>query len=240
MTRSAIVLAAGRGARMRPLSELTATSLLKLGGRTLLDHALDRLAEAGVSRVVVNAHWHADHVARHLSLRHGPPETMLKREESLLDTGGGVHAALDLLGEEPFFVVNGDSVWLEGPTPALRRLQETWTDEADAVLLVQRTCMTRSDQGLGDFAIDPEGLVRRRREREVVPFVYAGVQLASPRLLADAPEGPFSINLAWDRAIEAGRLRAVVHDGLWFHLSTPADLVAAEAALRARRTGQSR
>lgn len=240
MTRTAMLLAAGRGKAMRPLSELTAKSLLKLSGQSLIDYALDTLAAAGVEKVVVNAHWHAEQVAQHLAVRHGPPETLLRREESLLDTGGGVHAALDLLGSEPFFVINGDSVWLEGPTPALDRLRQAWTDEADAVLLVQRTCMTRSGAGMGDFALDPEGRVRRRREREVVPFVYAGVQLVSPALFAGAPEGPFSMNLAWDRAIEAGRLRAIVHDGLWFHLSTPGDLAAAETALRLRRTGQSR
>jgi MurNAc alpha-1-phosphate uridylyltransferase len=235
-----MLLAAGRGTQMRPLSELTALPLLKLGGRTLLDHALDHLAEAGVRRAVVNAHWHADHVARHLTLRHGQPETMLHREEVPLDTGGAVRAALDVLGAEPFFVVNGDSLWLEGPTPALGRLQRAWTDEADAVLLVQRTCMTRAGSGVGDFVLDPLGGVRRRREREVAPFVYAGVQLVAPRLFAGAPEGAFSMNLLWDRAIEAGRLRAVVHDGLWFHFATPADLAAAETALRVRRTGQSR
>lgn len=240
MTRSAMLLAAGRGTQMRPLSELTALPLLKLGGRTLLDHALDHLAEAGVTRVVVNAHWHADHLARHLSLRHGAPETLLRREDEPLDTGGAVRAALDMLGTEPFFVINSDSVWLEGPTPALGRLQRAWSEEADAVLLVQRTCVTRAGTGVGDFVLDPLGRVRRRREREVAPFVYAGVQLVSPSLFTGAPEGVFSMNLLWDRAIEAGRLRAVVHDGLWFHLATPADLAAAEAALRARRTGQSR
>jgi MurNAc alpha-1-phosphate uridylyltransferase len=236
-----MLLAAGLGTRMRPLTDATAKPLLTLGGRTLLDHALDRLAAAGVAKVVVNAYWQADAVAAHLAARTGGPRTVLRREKSLLDTGGGVRAALGLLGPDPFFVVNGDTFWFDGPVPALGRLADAWHQaNVDALLLVHRTFQTRGETGPGDFFLDGLGAVRRRREGEVAPYLYSGIQLIAPALLAGAPRGSFSMTLAWDRAIAAGRLRAIVHDGLWFHLSTPTDLAEAEATLAAQRTGASR
>jgi MurNAc alpha-1-phosphate uridylyltransferase len=241
--RNAMVLAAGLGQRMRPLTATTAKPLLKLGGKALIDHALDRLAEAGVATVAVNAFWQAGRVAEHLTARTAaglPPRTILRRETSLLDTGGGVRAALQVLGPEPFYVVNGDSFWLNGTRPALRRLADMFDDDVDGVLLVHRTFQVHADVGLGDFFVDPLGGLRRRREREILPYVYAGVQLIGPALLDDMPEGAFSMNKAWDRAMAAGRLRAVVHDGLWFHLSTPADLDDAERMLRDQLTGETR
>lgn len=240
LPRSAMVLAAGLGTRMRPLTDTTAKPLLTLGGRTLLDHALDHLVDADVETVAVNAHWQADAVAAHLARRPSPPRTVLLREEHLLETGGGVRAALAVLGTDPFFVVNGDAFWLNGPISALRRLAGVLDQSVDAVLLVQRTSHVHADVGYGDFALDKWGTPRRRREREVVPYIYAGVQLLHPRLLNGMPEGPFSMNRAWDIALEAGRLRAVVHDGMWFHLSTPPDLVEAEQILEARITGDAR
>ena len=238
--RSAMVLAAGFATRMRPLTETTAKPLLNLGGRPLIDHALLHLAEAGVETVAVNAHWRADSVADHLARRTEPPRTALLREEKLLETGGGVRAALSILGPDPFFVVNGDAFWLNGPIPALDRLAHAFTDDLDAVLLVQRTAHVHAEVGFGDFTLDKWGVPRRRREREVAPYIYAGVQLIHPRLLADAPQGAFSMNPMWDKAIEAGRVRAVVHDGIWVHLSTPPDLEEAEQILAARVTGDAR
>jgi MurNAc alpha-1-phosphate uridylyltransferase len=237
---SAMVLAAGLGTRMRPLTDTTAKPLLRLGGRTLLDHALDHLVNAGVSKVAVNAHWRAVAVAAHLARRSMPPRTVLLREERLLETGGGVRAALAELGGEPFFVVNGDAFWLNGPVPALYRLTAVFDDTVDCVLLLHRTSHVHADVGLGDFALDKWGTPRRRAQREVVPYIYAGLQLIHPRLLCDMPEGPFSMNRAWDIALAAGRLRAVVHDGIWFHLSTPPDLAEAEQILEARFTGDAR
>jgi len=234
-----MVLAAGLGTRMRPLTDTTAKPLLTLGGRTLLDHALDHVVAAGVETVVVNAHWHADTVARHLARRPPPPRTVLLREEHLLETGGGVRAALAILGADPFFVVNGDAFWLNGPTQALHRLARAFDDSLDAVLLVQRTSRVHADVGYGDFTLDKWGRPKRRKEREVVPYLYAGVQLIHPRLLAEMPEGRFSMNRAWDAALAADRLRAVVHDGIWFHLSTPADLLEAEQILEARVIGDA-
>ena len=241
--RTAMLLAAGLGQRMRPLTTHTAKPLLTLGGRPLLDHALDRLAEVGVKTVAVNAFWQADRVAAHLAARTEsglPPRTVLRRETALLDTGGGTKAALEVLGPDPFYVVNGDSFWVDGTRPALRRLAEAFDATVDGVLLVQRTFQVHADVGFGDFTVDKWGGLRRRAEREIAPYVYAGVQLIAPALLDGMPDGPFSMNRAWDRAIAAGRLRAVVHDGLWFHLSTPADLADAESMLQARLTGETR
>src|SRR5476651_1803313 len=148
---SAMVLAAGLGTRMRPLTDTTAKPLLMLGGRTLLDHALDHLADAGVETVAVNTHWRADVVAAHLARRASPPRTVLLREAHLLETGGGVKAALAVLGPDPFFVVNGDAFWLNGPISALLRLAAEFDDRVDGVLLVQRTSQVHADVGLGDF-----------------------------------------------------------------------------------------
>lgn len=235
-----MVLAAGLATRMRPLTDHTAKPLLMLGGQTLLDHALDRLAEAGVETVAVNAFWQADKVAAHLASRTKPPTTVLHRETTLLDTGGGVKNALDILGPDPFYVINGDAVWLDGPTPALTRLARAWSDDVDAVLLLHRTCQIMGDVGRGDFALDPLGIPRRRREREIVPYLFAGVQLMHPRLMDGMPDDAFSTNRAWNRALDAGRLRAVVHDGHWFHLSTPSDLKDAEEVMLAPVTGDAK
>lgn len=240
---TAMLLAAGLGTRMRPLTDSTAKPLLPLGGRPLLDHALDRLAQTGIDRVVVNTHWQAELVAAHLAARASLPEVVLRHEDALLDTGGSVLAALADLGEEAFLVINGDAFWIDGPTPALDRLLAAWEaagDSIDALLLMQRSFLVHSEIGRGDFVIDPWGSVRRPRENEVVPYVYAGLQIVRPALFDAAPAGPFSMNLLWDRAIEAGRLLGLVHDGLWFHLSTPPDLAEAEYLLHARVTGETR
>ena len=241
--RTAMVLAAGYGRRMRPLTDETAKPLLVLGGQSLLDHALNRLAEAGIEQVVVNAHWHADAVEHRLLARAasdpGLPHTTALREPALLDTGGSVLAALQaglLDRTAPFFIINGDSLWIDGPFPALGRLVADFDpDRLDALLLVTRIAWAIGHIGRedfpGDFAVDPVGLVRRKREHEIVPYVYSGIQIVSPRLFEGVAQGRFSMNLLWDRAIQAKRLRALVHDGPWFHLSRPADLVAAEIAM---------
>jgi MurNAc alpha-1-phosphate uridylyltransferase len=243
MIQQAMLLAAGLGSRMRPLTERTAKPLLPLGGRTLLDHALDRLEAAGVARVVVNTHWQGDRVRQHLQRRTAGAEIIIRPETALLDTGGAVAAALaaGALLAAPFFVVNGDSFWVDGPSATLGRMAASFDPAAeDGLLLVQRTFQVHGEVGQGDFAVDAWGLLRRRREREVVPYVFAGVQLATPALFRAPPPPPFSANWAWDRAIVAGRLRALVHDGLWFHLSRPQDLSTAEGALHDSETGESR
>jgi MurNAc alpha-1-phosphate uridylyltransferase len=241
--RFGMILAAGLGTRMRPLTETTAKPLLALQGRPLLDHALDRLAEAGVEQVVINTHWQAEKVEAHLAARTTGPRTVVLREETLRNTGGAVAAALaaGLLGDAPFFVINGDAFWLDGPATALLRLAGAIRiEEADAVLLLQRGAQVMGEVGAGDFALDDWGKPRRPKENEQVPYIFAGVQVLSPVLFADSPPGAFSMNRLWDKAIEADRLRAIVHDGVWFHLSTPPDLARAEADLRERVSGETR
>jgi MurNAc alpha-1-phosphate uridylyltransferase len=237
----AILLAAGLGSRMRPLTDTVPKPLLTLGGRALLDHALDRLAAAGVGDVVVNAHWHAQKLAEHLRARLPPPRTELRLETALLDTGGAVVAALaeGRLGRNgsPFFVVNSDSVWLDGPVPALRRVSAGLRPDVDAVILVHRTFQVHAEIGAGDFFLDSWGVPRRRREREIAPYIYAGVTLVRPGLFEGFTAQSVSMNQVWDRAIETRRIVAVVHDGLWFHLTRPDDLEEAEHALAAQLTG---
>jgi MurNAc alpha-1-phosphate uridylyltransferase len=237
----AILLAAGLGSRMRPLTDTIPKPLLTLGGRALLDHALDRLAAAGVAEVVVNAHWHAQKLADHLARRSPPPSTTLRHEESLLDTGGAVLAALaeGMLGRDnaPFFVVNSDSVWLDGPTATLERMRSALRPELDAVILVHRTFQVHADIGYGDFFLDSLGLPRRRREREIAPYVFAGITFLRPRLFGGFTEKTVSMNQVWDRAIASRTILAVVHDGLWFHMTRPDDLEEAEHALAAQLTG---
>jgi MurNAc alpha-1-phosphate uridylyltransferase len=235
-----MILAAGLATRMRPLTDQTAKPLLTLGGRTLLDHALDHLAAEGVTTVAVNAFWHADKVIAHLAHREPPPKTIVVREAEPLDTGGSVLNALPRLGLDPFFVINGDAFWLNGPASALGRLAAAFADDVDVVLLVHRTFQVHADTGFGDFAVNQLGVPRRRREREIVPYIFAGASLMRPELLNGMPSGPFSLNHPWDRAIASGRIRVVVHDGIWFHLSTPPDLAEAEQVLRARVTGDAR
>ncbi|MCK8786477.1 nucleotidyltransferase family protein [Roseomonas sp. NAR14] len=243
--RHAMVLAAGLATRMRPLTDDTPKALLRLGGRSLLDCALDRLEAAGIARVVVNAHWHADQIeaalARRADAEEGPA-TVLQYEEVPLETGGGVLRALPLLGDAPFAAVNGDAYWLDGPTPALRRLAAAFDPaRMDALLLLVRAAQVDGETGRGDFLLDPLGAARRPREREIAPYVFAGVQILAPALFGpdaegaasgEAAAGKFSLNRLYDRAIEAGRLFGLVHDGVWFHLSTPPDLDRAEASLR--------
>ena len=228
-----MVLAAGLGLRMRPLTQDTAKPLLTLAGRTLLDHALDRLEEAGVREAVVNAHWHAEKVGAAVAERRAPPRIHLQREDELLETGGGVARALPHLGPGPFAVANGDSMWLDGPIPALARLAAAFDlDRMDGLLLLVRSAQVEGEVGAGDFLLDPLGRLRRPKEREVAPYIFAGVQILTPAIFASAPTGRFSLNRVYDRAIAAGRLHALVHDGVWFHLSTPPDLERAEAAMR--------
>ena len=228
----AMVLAAGLGTRMRPLTDERPKPLLPLGDRSLLNHALDRLAEAGVDQAVVNAHWRGAQIADSMHGR-AVPSVTVRQEAELLETGGGVAAALPLLGTGPFAVVNGDAFWLNGPSPALTRLAAAFDDGTmDALLLLVRTAQVEGEVGRGDFLLDPLGNARRPKERELAPYLFGGVQILSPRLFAEAPVGKFSLNLLYDRAIESGRLFGLVHDGVWFHLSTPRDLKRAELALR--------
>ena len=195
----------------------------------MLERQLDRLAEAGVEEAVVNLHYLGDQIEGALASYDRLKVIFSWEKETLLETGGGVKKALDHFGDEPFFVLNGDMVFLNGLTPALGRLAERWDDgEMDALLLLYATVMLLNDIGLGDFEMDPTGLLSRRMENHSAPFVFTGVQILHPRLFKNAPEGPFSLNLLYDQAIEAERLYGVRHDGLWYHVGTPEDLEATE------------
>ena len=232
--KTAMVLAAGLGTRLRPISDTVPKPLVEIGGRALLDHAIDRLALAGVERVVVNIHFKAEVMAAHLAGRHQPAIEM-SREPELLETGGGVARALPRLGEW-FFVVNSDVFWLDGKDPALRRLAAAFDpDRLDAVLLLQRTVTAVGYEGSGDYFLDPLGTPRRRREREIAPYLFSGVQLLHRRLFDGIVEPRFSLNRVYDRAERAGRLRALVHDGEWYHIGTPEGLAATRARLSSHR-----
>jgi len=240
--QTALLLDAGLGSRLAQVSHGIAKPLLPVAGTPLIDHALDRLATAGVRRVVVSAQYHLDQLERHLAARRGGPETVLRPVADAKDGRGAAIDALTagLLGPDPFTIVNGDSFWLDGPAPALQRLAAGFDPaRLDVALLVHRTFQVIADVGLGEFLIDNLGHPRRRNEREVAPYVFAGVQIISPALLEASPEAP-DFDALWDQAIAAERLEAVVHDGLWYRLSNPADLAEAQASLRDRALGETR
>ncbi len=229
-----MVLAAGLGTRLRPLTEAVPKPLVELNGRTLLDHAIDRLAAAGVEQIVVNTHYLAAMIADRLAQR-VEPRIEISEEAELLDTGGGVARALPSLGEA-FFVVNADVFWLDGRESALLRLARAFDHGAmDAMLLLQRTVSAVGYDGSGDYMLDPAGRPRRRREREIAPYLFAGIQLLHRRLFAGVTDRVFSLVRLFDRAEQAGRLRAIVHDGEWYHIGTPAGLEATRARLASHR-----
>jgi MurNAc alpha-1-phosphate uridylyltransferase len=228
----AMVLAAGLGTRMRPLTDTLPKPLVPVAGKALIDHVLDRLADAGVTKAVVNVHHKADAIEQHLTDRTRPQIEISDERSELLDTGGGVVKGLPLLGGAPFFHVNSDTIWIEGVTPNLGRLAEMFdAEQMDILLLLASTTASIGYEGRGDFSMGPDGRLRRRPEREVVPFVYAGAAVLSPAMLADVPKGAFSLNLMFDRAIDAGRLFGLRLEGTWMHVGTPAAIKAAEAAI---------
>ena len=219
--KTAMILAAGLGTRMRPLTETTPKALVPVDGQPLIDWAIRRFAEAGIETLVVNTHHHADQLNAHLDTVDGVTVSVT-HEADLLETGGGIRNALPLLGGEPFFVANSDSIWLNGPTSTLARLVGAWDDGAmDVLLLVNATVEAVGYDGVGDFFCDPDGRLARRPELEVAPYVFTGLQMVHPRAFDGAPDGAFSMNRVFDAALEAGRLFGVVHDGVWLHVGTP-------------------
>ncbi|WP_343228258.1 nucleotidyltransferase family protein [Sphingomonas yunnanensis] len=232
--RTAMVMAAGIGKRMRPLTATRPKPLVEVAGRALLDHVFDRLRSAGVERAVVNVHYLADALEAHLRHRVRGIEVIVSDERAqLMETGGGLVQARRLLGDEPFLVVNSDNFWLDGPTDAIRQLAARW-DEArmDALMLMVPCARAHNHGGQGDFHLAPDGRVTgRRKPGRVAPFVYTGVQIMAPSLIRDWPEGPFSTNLFWNRAIEAGRAYGFVHQGLWSEVNVPGAIARTEALL---------
>ncbi len=234
MPRAAMVLAAGLGQRMRPLTDRVPKPLVEVGGKPLIDHVLDKLAEVDVERAVVNVHYKADQLERHLAGRRRPRIVISDERAELLDTGGGVVKALPTLGDAPFFHVNSDSIWIDGVVPNFARLARAFDPaEMDALLLMAPTATSIGYAGRGDFAMAPDGRLRRRPERDVVPFVYAGAAVLAPALFTDAPAGAFSLTRLFDQAIEAGRLHGLRLEGVWMHVGTPEAVAAAEAAILA-------
>jgi MurNAc alpha-1-phosphate uridylyltransferase len=231
--RTAMVLSAGYGERMRPLTSHMPKPLVKLAGRTLIDHVLDRLAAAGVETAVVNVHYLREQLEVHLRERPGrPPKTVISDERDLLlDTGGGTKKALPELGAGPFFIHNSDSVWSEGASPALPHMLRLWdASRMDCLLLLAPLSTSIGYGARGDFDMAPDGRLTRRGKRQMVPFAFAGVSLCEARLFEDAPDGPFSLNLLWDRALAKGRLYGVRLDGRWMHVGTPEALAEAETS----------
>jgi MurNAc alpha-1-phosphate uridylyltransferase len=226
------VLAAGLGTRMRPYNGHVPKPLVTVGGRSLIDYGLDRLAEAGVERAVVNVHHLADAVERHLASRQRPRIIISDERETLLGTGGGIAKALPQLGAAPFFLVNSDTLWLDGLKPNFARLAENFdTDAMDALLLLAPSVGSLGYQGRGDYTMRDDGQLRRRSENEVAPFIYAGAAILAPALFAGAPQGAFGLTSLFDHAAETGRLFGLRLDGLWMHVGTPEAVAAAEAAL---------
>lgn len=229
---SAFVLAAGKGERMRPLTNTIPKPLVPLAHKPLIDHVLDRLASAGIKRAVVNIHYLADKLEKHLAHRTAPKIILSNERDEVLDTGGGALRALPKLGAEPFVIHNSNSVWIEGLGSNLERLLDAWDEkEMDSLMLVAPLAASIGYDGLGDFQMDPTGRLTRQSGPRLAPFVFAGVSIAHPRLFDNAPKGPFSLNKLWDRAIEKGRLYGLRLEGIWMHVGTPEALKEAETAL---------
>lgn len=229
---TAMVLAAGLGKRMRPLTASQPKPMVRVAGKPLIDHALDRLVAAGVARAVVNVHYLADALEAHLRERKAPAITISDERAQLLETGGGMAKALPHL-PDPFFSLNADNIWLDGPRNAFHDLSLMWDAERmDALLLVVPHARAMNFSGPGDFHMDGLGRLTRRKPGRIAPFIYTGIQLVSHRLMRDAPEGPFSTNVLWNRAIEEGRLFGTSFTGQWFEVGTPEAIAPTEEALR--------
>jgi MurNAc alpha-1-phosphate uridylyltransferase len=230
---TAMIMAAGLGKRMRPLTATKPKPLIEVAGKPLLDHVIERVRAAGVKKIVVNVHYLADALEAHLARTvKGLDVTISDERDLLLETGGGLVHAKDVIDSDPFLAINSDNLWIDGPADTLKLLASHWdAAKMDALLLLVPHARALNHRGQGDFHMDRVGQLRRRGRSRVAPFVYTGVQIISKALLADAPEGPFSTNLLWDRAIAAGRCYGAVHQGLWFDVGNPESIGATEQVL---------
>lgn len=229
---TAMVLAAGLGVRMRPLTEKMPKPLVPVAGKPLLDHVLDRLAEAGVTQAVVNVHYLPDQIIQHVASREQPRVIISDERDAVLGTGGGVVKAIPLLGDAPFYHLNADTMWIDGVQPNLSRLADAFDpSRMDILLLMAPTANSIGYSGSGDYAMNADGSLRKRKEHQVVPFVYAGVAIMSPAIFATAPRGEFSLTRIFDNANEQDRLFGLRLDGLWMHVGTPEAVQTAEQAL---------
>lgn len=231
---TAMVLAAGLGLRMRPLTDRIPKPLVSVAGKPLLDHVLDRLADVGVTDAVVNVHYLPDQIVQHVAGRQAPHVVISDERDVVLGTGGGVVKALPLLGSAPFYHLNADTMWIDGVQPNLTRLADAFDPERmDILLLMAPTADSIGYAGAGDYAMTTDGSLRKRKEHQVVPFVYAGVAIMSPAIFKNAPAGEFSLTKIFDAANEQNRLFGLRLDGLWMHVGTPDAVDAAEEALLA-------
>lgn len=231
---TAMVLAAGLGLRMRPLTEHRPKPLVEVAGKALLDHVLDRLKEVDVGTAVVNVHYLPDQIIQHVATRQAPRVIVSDERDVVLGTGGGVVKALSLLGAEPFYHLNADTMWIDGVQPNLARLADAFDSaKMDILLLMAPTANSIGYSGAGDYAMMTDGTLRRRKEHQIVPFVYAGAAIMSPQIFRDAPQGEFSLTKTFDRAAEQERLFGLRLEGVWMHVGTPDAIGAAEAALLA-------
>ena len=231
--KTAMLMAAGLGKRMRPLTATRPKPLVRVAGRPLLDHALDKLEASGIERTIINVHYLPDTIIAHVKARKSPMEILISDErDKLLETGGGLMKAAPLLGNQPFICANSDNLWIDGPESSITMLSRLWDDEKmDALLLMIPHAHASCHGGPGDFHMMPDGQLSRRKASHIAPFVFTGVQIMSPRLLRDPPADAFSTNIFWNRAIEQGRLYGAVHKGLWFDVGTPQAIPAVESAL---------
>ncbi len=229
-----MIMGAGLGSRMRPLTNDRPKPLVTVAGKALIDHSIDRLVAAGVTRIVVNLHYKAAMLRAHLEARRDAEILFSDETEQLLDTGGGVVKALPLLGDAPFFILNSDSIWIETGEPALQAMQAAWdTSRMDGLLLLADLATAIGYDGSGDFVRLADGQVARANTSSAPPYGYLGTQIVHPRLFDGAPQGPFSTNIMWDRAIAQGRLFGTLLDGVWLHVGTPQARDEAQAALAA-------
>jgi len=230
---TAMIMAAGLGTRMQPLTNDRPKPLVEVAGKPMIDHCLAKLVEAGLSKAVVNVHYLPEMLEEHLSKSTYPLDIQISDERSqLMETGGGLILALPLIDDDPFYCINSDNLWSDGPDRSLHRLEEYWNDaKMDALLLIVPHASAYNFDGAGDFFCDGDGRVSRRGSADHAPYIYTGIQLISKRLLRDAPDGPFSTNILWSRAIEEGRLFGLVHEGDWFEVGNPQAIEPTEAAL---------
>jgi MurNAc alpha-1-phosphate uridylyltransferase len=231
MIKSGMILAAGLGTRMRPLTDTMPKPLISVAGKSMLERAFEHLKTAKVTNIVVNTHYLSSLIVEHVKELHS--QTLISYEDILLETGGGINKALPLLGNDPFFVLNGDSIWTG--TTSLTYMEKRWEgDQMDALLLIIPREKAHGYEGLGDFFMDSNGRLSRPKGGQSAPYVYIGAQLLSPHHFQNVPYGPFSINFLWDRALNDGRLYGHIHEGEWFHISTPQDLAKYEPMIESK------
>ncbi|MBL8686017.1 MAG: nucleotidyltransferase family protein [Alphaproteobacteria bacterium] len=239
--QTAMILAAGYATRLRPISNHTPKAMVQIMGKPILGHILERLKEISLKQIIVNTHHLGTVVKTYLEQQPKHFNIQISEEKTILETGGGVKQALPMIGTQPFYVINGKIIWFNGGQNSLLNLASHWNNKTmDVLLLLQPVTKTVGYQGSGDFHLNADGSLKRRQDDEIAPFVFSGIQIIHPRLFQDSPDGSFSLNVLYDRAIAQGRLFGVRHDGTWLHISSPQDILAVEAYLSQHHTNLTR